>query len=103
MHKCPEIKTSVVHPIWADTPLIAVGKEELKKNGQTIIDPQTVSDAVVKQVLQCKSGQIILAGSGIAATIISSLRGYPTWIQELLRRTMEAAPAELQGMNVKDD
>ena len=90
VHKCPEIKTTVVHPIWADTPLIAEGKEHLIKAGQIIIQPQDVSDAVVKQVMKGRSGQIILA-PGIG-TVLSSLRGYPTWIQEAIVRSNETAP-----------
>lgn len=84
VYECPEIKTTIVHPIWADTPLIAKDKDKLIKAGQTIIDPQTVSDAVVEQILSGRSGQIILAP--VVGTIVSSLRGFPTWVQESLRR-----------------
>lgn len=90
LHKCPEIKTTVVHPIWADTPLIAEGKAHLKKTGQLIIDPQTVSDAVVTQILKGRSGQIILAGS--AGGVISALRGLPTWISAVLLRMANVGP-----------
>lgn len=89
IHGCPEIKTTIVHPIWADTPLIAEGKDALKKAGQMIINPQMVSDAVVKQIMKCRGGQIIIAGG--AGSIISSLRGFPGWLQETLRRSQEKA------------
>jgi len=92
-HKCPEIKTTVVHPIWADTPLIASGKAHLQKNNQIILNPQVVADAVVKQILNGRSGQIVLA-PGIGAGV-SSLRGFPMWIQETLRRLFEPGPVDL--------
>lgn len=49
IHNAPKVKLSIVHPTFASTPLIAGFEEKLKKMGQDIIDPQTVSDAVVKQ------------------------------------------------------
>lgn len=102
VYKCPEIKTTVVHPIWADTPLIAEGKDHLTKSGQIIIQPQTVSDAVVKQILSCKSGQIILAGNSTVETIVSSMRGFPTWIQEFFKKSAEMAPPEIGQINLKE-
>lgn len=100
IHRCPEIKTTIVHPIWADTPLIAEGKDLLKKAGQTIISPQIVSDAVVKQIMNCRGGQIILAGG--AGSIISSLRGFPGWLQEMLRRSQEhITGADISSLNQK--
>ncbi|KAF1349687.1 hypothetical protein BDV97DRAFT_352169 [Delphinella strobiligena] len=90
LHHCPEIKTTVVHPIWADTPLIAEGKAHLQKTGQLIIDPQIVSDAVVKQILGGRSGQIILAGA--AGGVISALRGLPVWISAALLRVAAVGP-----------
>ncbi|GAB7356471.1 hypothetical protein MBLNU459_g7234t1 [Dothideomycetes sp. NU459] len=99
IHKCPEIKTTIVHPIWADTPLIAEGVDQLKKAGQMIINPQMVSDAVVKQITSCRGGQVIIAGG--AGSIISSLRGFPGWLQETLRRTTERASQDLSQMAEK--
>ena len=48
LHKCPEIKMTIVHPGWADTPLIAPHVEDLRRVS-SVLDPQDVSDAVVKQ------------------------------------------------------
>ncbi|KAL1306125.1 hypothetical protein AAFC00_004239 [Neodothiora populina] len=89
LHHCPEIKTSIIHPSWADTPLIAPGKAHLQKAGEKILDPQDVSDAVVAQILNGRSGQIVLAGSGVKATLISGLRGMPGWWQEMIGRLTE--------------
>jgi all-trans-retinol dehydrogenase (NAD+) len=79
-YKCPEIKTTIVHPGWTRTRLIQRVEEGLKRAGIPILDPKTVADAMVKQILEVKSGQIILGPS-----IASMLRALPTWLQEKLR------------------
>lgn len=88
VHRCPEIKTSIVHPFFADTPMIAQGKAQLEKMGAKILDPQDVSDAVVEQILNVRSGHILLA-NGMGATM-RAFRGLPFWAQELFKRSMES-------------
>lgn len=73
----PEIKLTCVHPTWAATPLIAPYRDQIKKTGQTIIDPQTVADAVVKQVMSGRGKQIILGG-GLGW--LAGARGWPHWV-----------------------
>ncbi|KAI5209922.1 NAD(P)-binding protein [Aureobasidium subglaciale] len=87
IYRCPEIKTTAVHPFFADTPIIAAGKAELQKAGAKILDPQDVSDAVVDQILNARGGQILLSnGFGPA---LRALRGLPWWLQESFRRITE--------------
>ncbi|KAM0718375.1 hypothetical protein Q7P37_005445 [Cladosporium fusiforme] len=73
----PEIKLTCVHPTWAATPMIAPYRGDIDRSGQNVIDPQTVADAVVKQVLSGRGQQIILGG-GLGW--ISGLRGWPHWL-----------------------
>lgn len=80
----PQIKTSIVHPIYVRTPLVASYAESLKQTKATQIEPQTVANAVVKQILSKKSGQIVLPGW---MGILSGLRGRSAWVQELIRDT----------------
>ncbi|THW73776.1 NAD(P)-binding protein [Aureobasidium pullulans] len=88
IHRCPEIKTTVVHPFFADTPIIAAGKAELQKAGAKILDPQDISDAVVDQILNARSGQILLSnGFGPA---MRAFRGLPWWLQEGFKRLTES-------------
>jgi all-trans-retinol dehydrogenase (NAD+) len=84
IHHCPEIKTTIVHPFFADTPLIAADKAEIEKAGLRIIDPQHVSDAVVAQILNARSGQVILS-NGIGP-FFRAFRGLPYWAQESFKR-----------------
>jgi all-trans-retinol dehydrogenase (NAD+) len=79
-YNCPEIKTTIVHPGWTRTRLIQGIGKNLKKAGIPILDPKTVADAMVKQILKVRSGQIILGPS-----IAFILRALPTWLQEKAR------------------
>jgi hypothetical protein len=48
-----------------------------------MLEPETVADAVVEQVLKGEGAQIILPGR--LAHAITMLRGLPLWIQESVR------------------
>lgn len=71
----------IVHPTWIRTPLIAhiTSKPGF---GDFVLEPETVADAVVEQVLSGYGGQLILPSRLIP---ISGLRGWPSWIQEGMR------------------
>lgn len=73
----PEIKFSCVHPSFAATPMVAPFKHQLEAGGARIITAESVSDAVVKQVMSGRGRQIILAGNLGAAVWLRSL---PLWI-----------------------
>jgi all-trans-retinol dehydrogenase (NAD+) len=53
----------------------------LSKAGIVPDPPKNVSDLVLKQVLNGKSGSLVVPKSEEGKT---GLRGYPTWIQDLL-------------------
>jgi all-trans-retinol dehydrogenase (NAD+) len=81
-YKCPQIKTSIVHPGWTRSaitshPALQAG---LQRIGVKLLEAENVAEAMVKQVIAAKSGQLIL-GPGLAA----SIRALPIWIQELVR------------------
>ncbi|KAL1967658.1 hypothetical protein VTN77DRAFT_2915 [Rasamsonia byssochlamydoides] len=70
----------VVHPTWVRTPLIA---ELLAPNfNGLVLEAETVADAVVKQVLKGESAQLILPSH---YSLLASLRGFPSWLQEGVR------------------
>lgn len=81
-YKAPQIKTSIVHPIYVNTTLITSYRDSLSTAKATLIEPETVADAVVAQILSRKSGQIILPAS---MTPAAGARGWPVWLQEILR------------------
>ena len=76
-----KLSARVVHPTFARTPLI----DQLTQGrgwNQFTIEPVTVANAVVEQVLKSESAQIILPGR---YTTLSLLRGTSNWLQEGFR------------------
>lgn len=57
-----------------------------------LLEPETVVDAITKQLYSGYGGQIILPGR---LNIFSGARGFPSWLHEFLRggmaRTLETA------------
>lgn len=81
-YDAPEVKTTIVHPIYVNTKLVSPFKNSLKNSKAPVIEPETVANAVVKQILSGKSGQICLPSwMGLGALA----RGFPWWVQEIVR------------------
>ncbi|KAH6683865.1 short chain dehydrogenase/reductase [Halenospora varia] len=79
-----KVRTTVVHPTWVRTPLI----EHLSKKKDFkdfVLEPATVANAVVSQIRKAESAQLILPGR---YSIMSSARGWPSWLQEGLRNSV---------------
>ncbi|KAH7370682.1 hypothetical protein BKA65DRAFT_22252 [Rhexocercosporidium sp. MPI-PUGE-AT-0058] len=84
IYKAPRVRTSVVHPTWVRTPMIA----DLVEGGRlkdTTVAPEDVADGIVNQVLSGFGSQIIVPSS-LGWT--SMMRGFPGWLQESLRDTV---------------
>ncbi|KAF3006704.1 hypothetical protein E8E13_009120 [Curvularia kusanoi] len=79
-YKCPQIKTTIVHPNWTKSAITAheALKAGLKEAGASLLEPEVVADAMVKQIIAAKSGQIVL-GPAVAPKI----RAFPMWLQEI--------------------
>jgi all-trans-retinol dehydrogenase (NAD+) len=82
-YDAPEVKTSVVHPIYVKTKLIGSYAESLAAKNQQLLNPEEVADAVVNQILSGRSGQIYLPSS--MSFPAAGIRAFPIWIQELGR------------------
>jgi all-trans-retinol dehydrogenase (NAD+) len=72
---------SVVHPTWVRTPMIS---KLLEKRNFTdfVLQPETVAESVVKQVLSGYGAQLILPAR---LSLMSGVRGFPSWLQESMR------------------
>lgn len=73
---------SVIHPLWVRTAMIKQLTDAGDQFNQPVLTPQTVSAAVVKQILTQSSGQVILP-SRLAH--YSLVRAFPSWMQEAAR------------------
>ncbi|KAL8243919.1 hypothetical protein R6Q59_010177 [Mikania micrantha] len=79
------IQTTIVHPNFARTPLVTTGMANSgagKSQESQLLPPEMISNKVVKQVLDGSSAQIFVPSN---TARISGLRGWPTWMQEVLR------------------
>lgn len=72
-----------MHPFWVRT---ALTRDLLatKDWNEFTMEPGTVADAIVAQVLKGESAQLILPSRLIPA---AGLRGWPSWLQEAVRNT----------------
>jgi len=83
---------SVVNPGWIRTPLIT---SLLEKPGfkDPVLEPEEVVSAIVNQVLSGKSGQLILPKK---LNFLSTLRSWPSWIQNSVRNKIAHVVEEVE-------
>lgn len=81
-HSAPKVRTTIVHPSWTRTALVQPLLDASSKFRPPIMEVETVSDAIVGQILSGKSGQLILPPS---VTPHSLMRSCPGWVQEVMR------------------
>ena len=81
-YNAPYIKTSIVHPIYVRTQLIKSYENSLRQSRAVVIEPETVANAIVKQIVSGRSGQVIVPSW---MSVASGVRGWPAWLQELIR------------------
>jgi short-subunit dehydrogenase len=84
-HKAPKVRTTSVHPSWTRTPMVTpllASKTNGSKFAPALMEVETVTDAIVAQIISGKSGQLILPPTVTPHTLI---RGSPSWMQETLR------------------
>ncbi|PSN68364.1 NAD(P)-binding protein [Corynespora cassiicola Philippines] len=87
-HKANGVLTTSIHPNWVLTPLIAEFEPALRARSQPLVEVSTVADAIVNQITNCSSAQVFIPHS---ITRVSGLRGWPNWMQELLRDSVTRA------------
>ncbi|KAL2862445.1 uncharacterized protein BJX67DRAFT_375243 [Aspergillus lucknowensis] len=83
-YNAPRVRTSIVHPTWTQTPLV----EKLVKDGsfnKFCLHPETVAEAIVSQLYSGRGGQLILPAR---LSLLSGVRGFPSWAQEIVRDSM---------------
>ncbi|KAL3443793.1 hypothetical protein BJX65DRAFT_320448 [Aspergillus insuetus] len=75
------VRTSVIHPNFVQTPMTSHLFQKGVLSGEPLITTEQVSQAVVKQLVEGNSGQVIVPSTrGILAVI----RALPGWVQKKL-------------------
>lgn len=89
-HNAPGVLTTVVHPNYVRTPLIAGAEKRLEGAGVSLLDSGRVSDEIVDRVKSGKGGQLIIG----APSLISGIRGWPLWMQTVVRDMIPKSSSE---------
>lgn len=82
VYKAPNIMTSIIHPNFVNTPLLDDVADQLMRSGVRMLTSDDVAEQTVAQVMSKRGGQVIIPAS---VSIVSGIRGWPTWLQEVLR------------------
>ena len=81
-YKAPNVLTSVVHPNFVRTPLVEDFSNRLEQAGVRLLTSDLIADEIVARIKSKRGGQLVIPSS---AAGISGIRGWPTWLQELVR------------------
>ncbi|CAL5865874.1 uncharacterized protein PFLUO_LOCUS80 [Penicillium psychrofluorescens] len=98
-YQAPNVRTSIVHPLWVRTPMIKVLTDNEAHFRQPIMTPQIVSDAICKQILTQNSGQVVLPGH---ASGVKLVRALPTWMQEGVRSLVSGNMYKMRQLQKRD-
>ncbi|KAF4635171.1 hypothetical protein G7Y89_g2930 [Cudoniella acicularis] len=97
-YNAPRVRTVVINQGYTKTPLFQGYYNDSKFLAPTL-EPETVAEAIVKQVLSGHSGQVIVPGFG---TTLTFLRGLPHWYQIKLRNDGQKIMTNWHGRQVID-
>lgn len=75
------IRTTIVHPYWHSTGIVAPYEKELKSRGLRLDPAVNVSNAVVRQVLSDRSGQLVIPEGQEHS---KHIRSVPVWIRDIM-------------------
>ncbi|KAM0417255.1 hypothetical protein ACHAPT_012766 [Fusarium lateritium] len=84
LYKAPGVLTTVAHPMWVDTNMTKDHQKAIERSGggNKMMKPEDVAQVVTDQIFSCRGTQLIIPPS---ATWLSKVRGFPNWLQELIR------------------
>jgi len=97
-YKAPKVRTVVINQGYTKTPLFE-GYNNDSKFLMPTLEPETVAEGIVKQVLSGHSGQVILPGF---ASSLTFFRGLPHWYQNRARSAGEKIMTKWNGRQVID-
>jgi NAD(P)-dependent dehydrogenase (short-subunit alcohol dehydrogenase family) len=98
-YNAPRVRTVLVNQGYTTTPLFA-GYHNDSPFMMPALQPATVADAIVRQVLRGESNQLILPGF---ANTLATLAGMPHWYQIRLRAKNQTIMKAFAGRKVVED
>lgn len=97
-YNAPKVRTVVVNQGYTKTPLFQ-GYNNNSKFLVPSLEPETVAEAIVKQVLTGRSGQVIIPGFG---SVLTFFRAMPHWYQLKTRNDGAEIMTDWHGRQVID-
>ncbi|KAI1823231.1 NAD(P)-binding protein [Xylaria intraflava] len=82
LYKAPNVMTTIVLPDFVKTQMTRAFWAEVEAAGGTLLTVDEVAEPILRQIFSRRGGQIIVPGS---RAIVSLLRGWPNWMQEVVR------------------
>jgi all-trans-retinol dehydrogenase (NAD+) len=98
-YNAPKVRTVVVMQGYTKTALFT-GYQQDSRFMLPALEPETVAEAIVRQVLKGKSGQIIIPEFG---GLLASLKAFPHWYQVYVRAKYQTLMANFNGRQVVKD
>lgn len=98
-YNAPRVRTVLVNQGYTTTPLFE-GYHNDSPFLMPALQPATVAEAIVRQVLKGESNQLVLPG---AANTMAVLAGMPLWYQIRLREKNQTIMAGFKGRKVVED
>ncbi|KAK3368546.1 hypothetical protein B0H63DRAFT_423207 [Podospora didyma] len=90
-YEATNVLTSIIHPNFVRTPLLNGLSERLEKAGVRLLESEMIAGEVVAQIKSGRGGQLVIPR---ASTFISGIRGWPTWLQEIVRDSVAKVAVE---------
>ncbi|KAK5625308.1 hypothetical protein RRF57_001024 [Xylaria bambusicola] len=82
LYKAPGVMTTIVLPDFVKTQMTKAYWAEVEAAGGLLLEVDQIVDPILKQIFSRRGGQIFVPKS---RAIVSSLRGWPNWLQEIVR------------------
>lgn len=95
----PRVRTVLVNQGYTRTALFE-GYDNDSWFVSPTLHPETVADAIVRQVLRGESGQVIVPGLG---NLVSGIAGWPLWVQSGMRAKYQSLMVGFKGRQVVTD
>lgn len=98
-YKAPKIRTVIVHPGGTKTPLFT-GYSQGARFLLPLQEPESVAEAIVKQILSGRSGQVVMPEAG---GMLPAVRVYPYWRSYRVRSRAQRSMLNFKGRQVIED
>ena len=94
IYKADGVLTTVVHPNFVQTPLVADFQNHIEDGGLKLITGDHVAKDLTDQVFARRGAQVVVPSKD---SRISSMRAWPMWLQVLIRDFVAKRSAKLNG------